>query len=124
MAEYIRRSLVERVWQEIPGHGFVYAKLIGDLPVGYQAVDEARVCARYIAKYMNKSFDEKRAMGLHRYDLAQGFQPRKVTVPGPKLEDAVARACELMGGGPATYTKSTEWPDWTGPDAVALSWDA
>ncbi len=122
-AQYIRRSIVETVWKQVPGHGFVYAKLIGDLPVGSSAVDEARVAARYIAKYMNKDFDVKRAMGLHRYDLAQGFQPRRVIVPGPSLEEAYRRACELMGGPPATYWKSEDSPEWTGPQAVAMSWD-
>ncbi|MBF6558314.1 MAG: hypothetical protein IVW52_19615 [Acidimicrobiales bacterium] len=123
-AQYIRRSLIESVWQQVPGHGYVYGKLIGDLPVGSAAVDEARIAARYIAKYMNKDFDEKRAMGLHRYDLAQGFQPRKVTVPGPTLEEAVMRACELMGGSPSRFSTSEQWRDWAGPSAVAMSWDS
>ena len=63
--------------------------------------EEARVAAKYIAKYMNKDFEEKRVMGLHRYDVAQGFQPKKVTVLGPQLIEAIEKAAELMGGFPA-----------------------
>ena len=114
VAQYIKRSVIESVWQQVPGHGFVHVKLIGDLPVGSTAVDEARIAARYIAKYMNKDFEEKRVMGLHRYDLAQGFQPQKVTVPGPSLPEAYRRACELMGGPTSWFSKSDEWENWAG----------
>jgi len=122
--QYIHRSVIERVWQAVPGHGFVKGKLIGDLGVGSGTVDEARKAAGYIGKYMTKDLDEKRILGLHRYDVAQGFQPRKVTVTGPKLEEAVRRASELMGGFPTYRSTSDEWPDWTGPSAVFLSWDS
>ena len=119
---YIHRSVIEEVWQRTPGHGFVKGKLIGQLGVGSSRADEARIAAGYISKYMDKDFDEKRVLGLHRYDLAQKFQPRQVVVPGPGLEQAIERAADLMGAYPSRVTNSDEWPDWAGPTAVAMSW--
>jgi hypothetical protein len=119
---FIKRSIVEVCWQHVPGHGHVKGKLIGDLGVASSRADEARIAAGYIAKYMDKDFDEKRVLGLHRYDCAQGFQPKKVVVPGPKLEQAIERAADLMGAYPAKVTTSDEWPNWAGPSAVALTW--
>ena len=119
---FIHRSVIAEAWQRTPGHGFVKGKLIGDLGVAATRADEARIAARYISKYMDKDVDEKRVLGLHRYDCAQGFQPRKFTVPGPKLDQAIERAADLMGGFPTKVTNSGEWPNWSGPTAVALTW--
>ncbi len=78
--EYIRRSLIERSW----GHGFVHIKLLGDLPVGTSAVGQARKAAGYLSKYVGKAFDENgRIPGLHRYEIAQGFEPVKTEVGLP-----------------------------------------
>jgi hypothetical protein len=116
---FIKRSIIEEAW----GRGFVHIKLLGDLPSGAGTVDEARQAARYLAKYMDKDLEQIKALGLHRYDRAQGFEPRKVVVPGPKLSEAVGRACAVMGGEmPSTRSMSDEWSGWTGPRAVALSW--
>ena len=117
-ARFVRRSIVEDTW----GHGFVKGLLIGDLPIGSTAVDEARIAARYIAKYMNKDIEQKHALGLHRYDVGEGFQPKKVKIPGPTLAQAVEGASEIMGCQPARFSTSNEWPGWSGPSAVAMSW--
>jgi hypothetical protein len=62
-------------------------------------------------------------MGLHRYDRAQGFEPKKLKIEGFTFEDAYRRACAAMGGEqPQTLTSSVEWPNWSGPYAVAMSW--
>ncbi len=124
VSRYINRKLIKAVWQRVPGHGFEKGKLIGDLGVGAGRVEEARIAARYIAKYMNKDVDVKHVLGLHRYDVAQGFQPKKITVHGPQLLEAIEKAAEAMGGYPARVSHSAQWPDWTGPSAVALSWDS
>jgi hypothetical protein len=116
--QFIKRSAIEQAW----GRGFINIKLLGDLPVGSGPIEEARRAGGYLSKYMNKDFAEKHEMGLHRYDLAQGFQPRKVAVPGPTLEAALQRVFVLMGGRPAKYSTSMEWRDWTGPMAVAMAW--
>jgi hypothetical protein len=117
--EFIGRGLIEKAW----GRGFIKIKLIGDLPVSSTAVDEARIAARYLAKYTGKDFGKLREMGLHRYDCAQRFQPQKLVIEG-SLGDVYSQACELMGGMPDTFTTSNEWPGWTGPDAVAMSWQS
>jgi len=117
---YVRRSLLEAAW----GRGFVHIQLIGDLPVGSTAVDEARQAARYLAKYIGKDFDKGRMAGLHRYEVGQGFQPREVVVRGVTLGEAIAHASEVMGGRPAEVSLSDEWPNWTGPSAVGLKWGA
>jgi len=121
---YLRRTMIEEVWQRVPGHGFVKGKLIGDLGVGADKLTEARIAAGYIAKYMNKDVDQKRVLGLHRYDKAQGFRPRMVPVHGPGLDEAIERACEVMGAHPVRVSRSNQWPDWSGPSAVALTWDS
>jgi hypothetical protein len=46
---------------------------IGDLPVG------SRIAASYLAKYVSKNIaSDERVPGLHRYEVAQGFQPKRV----------------------------------------------
>jgi hypothetical protein len=71
---FVRQPLIREVW----GRGHVHIKLIGDLPVGSGALEEARVAAGYLAKYVSKSVADARVPRLHRYEVAQGFQPEKV----------------------------------------------
>jgi hypothetical protein len=118
VGRYVKRHLIEEAW----GRGFVKIKLLGDLPAGATSLDEARRAAGYVGKYVGKDVDHLRLMGLHRYDCAEGFQPRKISIPGPSLGDAFTRVCEEMGGLPASYSTSDEWRDWCGPYAVAMSW--
>ena len=40
--------------------GRVHIKLIGDLPVGSGALEEARMAARYLAKYVSKNVGDER----------------------------------------------------------------
>ena len=65
------------------GRGIVHIKLIGDLPVGSGALEEARLAASYLAKYVSKNVADERVPGLHRYEVAQGFQPERVRLRGP-----------------------------------------
>ena len=46
--------------------------------LGEGAAAEARNAARYMAKYVRKAADEDRIPGLHRYEVAQDFQPKAV----------------------------------------------
>ena len=65
------------------GTGFVHIKLLDGLPVGSGALAEARLAARYLARYVGRDVeDERRLAGLHRYEVAQGFQPAKVECYG------------------------------------------
>lgn len=57
---------------------------MGDLPVGSGTLSEARVGAGYLSKYVAKTFTDPsaRVLGLHRYDVAQGFQPQPIALSG------------------------------------------
>ena len=71
----------------------MHIKLIGDPPHGSGALEEARVAAPYLAKCVSKSLDdERRAARLHRYEVAQGFQPQRL-----QLQARVE--AELLAGG-------------------------
>jgi len=118
VARYIRRSLIEDAW----GRRHVHIKLLGDLPVGSSEVDEARQSARYLSKYFGKDMGSCRELGLHRYDVAQGFKPRQVKLFSADLRGVIGDACDLMGGRPQVFTTSDEWPQWGGPFVVAMSW--
>jgi hypothetical protein len=62
---------------------------------------EARLAARYLARYVGRELeDERRLAGLHRYEVAQGFQPAKVSCYGVSAEDVIDRASGYMGSEP------------------------
>ncbi|MGA8723536.1 MAG: hypothetical protein WB565_00705 [Acidimicrobiales bacterium] len=115
---YVKRSFIERSWP----HGFVHIQLIGDLPVGSGVIGESRRTAAYLAKYISKAFDDRRIPGLHRYEVAQGFQPRREIFEAALMEDVVAMASDRMGARPSEVTTSETWANWTGPTAVAARW--
>jgi hypothetical protein len=115
VARYIARGLIEEAW----GHGFVHITLIGDLPVGSGAREEARVAARYLSKYLGKGFS---AGGLNRYDVAQGFQPKAEPITGPTEAGVIGEAAERMGGPPDVLWRSVNEPGWRAPQAVWLQW--
>ena len=118
VGRYVRRELIEEAW----GQGFVHIKLIGDLPVGSAALEEARVAARYLAKYAGKAFDVARLKGLHRYEVAQGFQPQAERLFGRRLDDVIDKASERMGRAPSVRWTSADAPRWRSPPAVWLAW--
>ena len=120
VGRYVRRDLIERAW----GRGFVHIKLLCDLPVGSTTLDEARQAARYLSKYVGKAFDERRSPGLHRYEVAQGFQPDRVRLYGRTADEALTVASRQMGAAPAYQWSSSEALDWHGPPAVWASWAA
>lgn len=119
VGQYVRRSLIEAAW----GRGFVHIKLLGDLPVGSGRLAESRMAAGYLSKYVGKDFDAGRMAGLHRYEVAQGFQPEIVPVFGRSDSEAIGRASELMGGqAPEVFWWSSSVDTWKGPPAVWLQW--
>jgi hypothetical protein len=70
VGRFVPRKLIERSW----GNGFVHIKLLDGLPVGSGVLAEARLAARYLARYVGRDLeDERRLAGLHRYEVAQGF---------------------------------------------------
>lgn len=120
VGRYIQRSRIEQAW----GRGFVHIKQLGDLPVGSSTMEEARQAARYLSKYVGKAFDERRVPGLHRYEVAQGFQPDRVRLYGRTAEEALAVASRQMGAPPQLTWSSAETVDWQGPPALWASWAA
>ena len=118
VGRFIARQLIEQAWS----HGFVNIKLLGDLPVGSGPVDEARVAARYLSKYVGKDFDASRMPGLHRYEVAQGFQPSVMPVWGRTREEAIDNACAIMRADPVVVWSSDQNQEWQGPPAVWLQW--
>jgi hypothetical protein len=118
VGRYIKRTVIADAWR----HGFVHIKLLGDLPVGSGTVAEARVAARYLSKYAGKDFDANRMPGLHRYEVAQGFQPEMVPVWGRTREEVIRAACQMMHAAPAHVWTSDQTMGWAGPPAVWVHW--
>jgi hypothetical protein len=119
VGRYVRQSLIREAW----GRGIVHIKLIGDLPVGSGTLAEARRAAGYLCKYLGKGLDdERRRSGLHRYEVAQGFQPERVLVYGRTDDEALSRASEFMGRDPETVWRSSRVEGWCAPPAVWAAW--
>ena len=77
VGRYVPQGLIRDTW----GCGHVHIKLLGDLPVGSGTLAEARLSAWYLGKYVGKALDDKRRhAGLHRYEVAQGFQPERIAL--------------------------------------------
>lgn len=129
VGRYIHRSWIEEAW----GRGFVHIKLLGDLGAGSTRLDEARVAARYLGKYVGKDLtpagegptgaQRRRAGGLHRYEVAQGFQPQAAQIKGRSAREALDLASERMGRRPAYVWESWNERRWFGPSAIWASWD-
>jgi hypothetical protein len=119
VGRFVPRGVIKDVW----GRGIVHGKLIGNLPVGSGALEEARIAARYLGKYLSKSFGDERLAGLHRYEVAQGFQPTKVPLRGVSYEDVIAQASALMDRAPSYVWFSPE-EGWHGPPAYSAQWSA
>jgi hypothetical protein len=119
VGRFVPRRLIERCW----GHGFVHIKLLDGLPVGSGERAEARLAARYLAGYAGRDLgDERRLAGLHRYEVAQGFQPEKILVYGVAAEDVIQRASGLMGAAPERVWFSSSLEVWHGPPACWAQW--
>lgn len=120
VGRFVPRGLIERCW----GHGFVHIKLLDGLPVGSGERAEARLAARYLAGYAGRDLgDERRRAGLHRYEVAQGFQPDKLLVYGGSAEDVIGRASRVMGSVPERVWLSASVEGWRGPPACWAQWD-
>jgi hypothetical protein len=117
VGQFIPRRAIERAW----GHGFVHITLLGDLPVGAGVRGEARLAARYLAKYVGKDLGGSDA-GLHRYEVAQGFQPKVVGIRAESGTEALGWASIVMSAPPAFVWWSRDEEDWLGPPAVWASW--
>jgi hypothetical protein len=119
VGRFVPRRLIERAWP----HGFVHIKLLGGLPVGSGTLGEARLAARYLARYVGRDLDDgRRLAGLHRYEVAQGFQPAKIECYGASAEDVIERASRYMGSAPERVWLSASVEGWRGPPACWAQW--
>jgi hypothetical protein len=119
VGEYVRRSLIEAAW----GRGFVHIKLLGDLPARSGSLEQSRRSGRYLAKYVGKAMDGSDGAGLHRYEVAQGFQPRVQRIEGRTAEEVINAASKVMGRRPVVQWRSRDEESWAGPPAVWVAWD-
>jgi hypothetical protein len=119
VGRYVRHRAIERAWS----HGFVHIKLLGDLPTGSGALGEARMAARYLSKYVGKDLASTQAAGRHRYEVAEGFQPRAVMLDGATADAVLDWAETVMGGAPGYVWRSRDQEGWEGPPSVFASWD-
>jgi len=120
MGRYVRRGLIDEAW----GHGFVGIKRLSDLPVGASGLKAGRASARYLSKYVTKDFvGGAHVPGLHRYEVAEGFQPAHRRFSGNSAEEVIAKAVAVMGGQPSARWTSNESVGWEGPPALWFSWD-
>jgi hypothetical protein len=118
VGRYIKQSLIRDAW----GMGHVHIKLLGDLPVGSGSLDEARLAARYLAKYAAKALDGERVVGQHRYEVAQGFTPQPVSLEGATADDVIDHASALMGARPEQEWRSSRGDGWRGPPSCWVAW--
>jgi hypothetical protein len=117
VGRYIQRGWIDEAWR----HGFVHIKLLGDLPTGAGSLGEARAAARYLSKYVGKDLGSSLG-GLHRYEVAQGFQPEREPLRGRTAWEALELAIETMGARPETIWHSSSVEDWPRPPAVWAQW--
>jgi hypothetical protein len=118
VGRYVRERLIREVW----GRGITHIKRIQDLPVGSGPVEEARRAAGYLAKYVSKSLYDDPTPGLHRYEVAQGFQPREVKLRGDSDLAVIAAASEQMGSEPVQVWRSQSVEGWRAPPAYWCAW--
>jgi hypothetical protein len=119
VGRYVPHRLIADAW----GRGRVHIKLIGDLPVGSGALEEARRAGSYMGKYVGKSFDDRlRRAGLHRYEVAQGFQPEERRMFGSTVEHVLSQASGVMGSAPTQLWRSSQEQGWDRPPAVWCAW--
>jgi len=116
VGNYMPKRVLEGAW----GQGFVDIRLVGGRE-GADVLQEARVAAAYLAKYVGKDVGAGVERGLHRYEVAQGFQPAAVEFAGVSAEAVLAAATEHMGGEPELVWRPDE-DEWDGPPVVWARW--
>jgi hypothetical protein len=118
LGQYVRKSVIEEAW----GQGFVDARLITGVSMGAGVEGEARRAARYLAKYVRKGMDDERILGMHRYDVGEGFAPAVEEYYGRNEYELLLQATERMGGVPHYVWRSQDVADWYGPAALWATW--
>jgi hypothetical protein len=119
VGRWIAQTAIRDAW----GRGHVHIKLLGDLPVGSGTLGEARLAARYLAKYVGKDLASGgQPPGRHRYEVAQGYQPRGVPIAGRSADEVIEWAETFMGSPAERVWRSRDEEAWDGPPAIWASW--
>jgi hypothetical protein len=113
---YVEKALIAAAWD----HGFVEIRRLSAEFKYASNLARARVAAAYLGKYVSKNFE--RCAGLHRYEVAQGFQPRRLRFFAETMEIALQFCVELRRGALPRFSFSDEWEGWQGPPTVWMQW--
>ncbi|MBI4259163.1 MAG: hypothetical protein HY658_01230 [Actinobacteria bacterium] len=116
VGSFIAKGVIEESWR----HGFVDIRLMGSRD-GATVLHEARAAAGYLAKYIGKDVGEGVEPGLHRYEVAQGFQPAAVEFVAISAEEALDAASGYIGGEPDAVWRPDE-DQWDGPPVLWARW--
>ncbi|WP_082556345.1 hypothetical protein [Aeromicrobium sp. Root472D3] len=120
LGNYVRQSVLSDVW----GRGWVCIKRISGQRHNAPRVEGARIAARYLSKYVAKTFESESLGGRHRYEVGQGFQPQAVRFSGTSDAQVLSEAVDVMGGKPPSRSwASSENENWQGPPARWFQWD-
>lgn len=120
LGDFVHWTLIRDVW----GRGHVSVKRITGQRHNAPRVEGARIAARYLSKYVAKTFETNDLGGRHRYEVAQGFQPEAVRFTGTSDALVLAQAIDVMDGRvPARAWASFENDHWQGPPARWFQWD-
>lgn len=115
---WLKHSLVRDLW----GRGHVWVKdwAADSRVAGRPFIEQLRAGASYGAKYAAKDWDAVHlAGGAHRYERAEGFEPRQVVAEVRSVEDGVALALAYLGG-PGRVWRSSDDPEWSGPSCAVV----
>jgi hypothetical protein len=119
VGRFIRVGRIREAW----GRGHVHITMLNHLPAGSGVIGEARLAARYLAKYVAKDLGRGTdRTGLHRYEVAQGFQPKEYDLRGATADEVLNWAAVVMGDGPERVWRSQDEEEWAGPPAVWAQW--
>lgn len=95
LGRYVPQKVLERLW----GHGWVSVHRYSDRHKTSDEAENARKVAAYLCKYVAKAFLEtERSPGEHRYEVAQGFQPRTELFDVEDLVQGRSVAIWFFGG--------------------------
>lgn len=120
----VNRRMPVRMIRDVWGHGHVFMTQRTGRPSGGGPLAEARHAARYLSKYLSKDVDNRAIPWKHRYDVAQGFEPRCLRVEGWSREEAINLAIAEMGGELPAHTWTSDQTDgWEAAPRVMLRWD-
>ena len=118
VARYLPLTDLRASWR----HGFVHIKRLRPNRGEQGEWSASRTAARYLSKYIAKSFD-KSIPGLHRYEVGQGFAPRRVNAYATSLTECLETSIAQMGGvRPSQQWSSGDVEEWAGPPVCWMGW--